>query len=427
MADYTPPPFTAPSSWPAGPALSGSPVSGAEQLWGVDSGGNPAAMPLAGLRRPGLYNVGPQSLRKWRSVRNAVLAGISRATIAVVGDSTDAGAGAGTSGTAPASVGSKLSTPSAYLARGLVARGLPATFSSQWGDNAYYTSGIPCTLAQADPRLTLGTGWQGNPYTSGPNSAGGSLLFNSNASPGALTFTPPDQCNTCDVYYLDGTGSGAKGFTISDGTTSLAVAATTSNVLKKATLTSASLALNAYSITPVSGSGATYILGIDCYNAATKEVSVWNLGACAWDTSYWTAPAGATGVYSPLSALQFIAPSLTIIGLGVNDAYRGITSGTQTRLQSIITAAQASGDVLLKTPVPAATSFATAANQLAVQQAHYALAQSLGLPLIDLSYRFVNWADVVADGYNAGDNIVHQNAKGYADTGNALADLLMGV
>lgn len=81
-------------------------------------------------------------------------------------------------------------------------------------------------------------------------------------------------------------------------------------------------------------------------------------------------------------------------------------------MQSIITAAKASGDVILVTDAPAAASEAPLAQQQEYVNALSSLAQSNNVNLVNLYQLWGSYTQANANGWMA--NTVHPNATGYA-------------
>jgi len=138
-----------------------------------------------------------------------------------------------------------------------------------------------------------------------------------------------------------------------------------------------------------------------------------------------------TNIYDQIPTLKFIAPDLTIIDLTINDSNSGTALATyQANLQTIITAAKVSGDVLLMVGPPSNTVQATNGTL----DTYIAVLNTLGsnnrCSLVDLKAQWVSYANIQATfpyldtlhpmtaGYQG------PSANGYKDIGSAVITLL---
>ena len=125
---------------------------------------------------------------------------------------------------------------------------------------------------------------------------------------------------------------------------------------------------------------------------------------------------GSNG-WLPPASIATAAPHLTDIMLGTNDYPAPTKTPIATftaNIQALITAAKASGDVRLLTPMPSSTSFAHLSDQADVMNALIGLASTNSIPLINLTTRFVDYTTLAANGFAAGDG-VHPNNAGRTD------------
>lgn len=91
-------------------------------------------------------------------------------------------------------------------------------------------------------------------------------------------------------------------------------------------------------------------------------------------------------------------------------------------MQTIITAAKLTGDVLLVVPVPTVFTLAALVYQQAIQAEIYALSKANNVPILDMTKRWVSYANkstlYSADG-------IHPTAIGYSDEASAIAKIIL--
>lgn len=345
-----------------------------------------------GRVRRTVLNAPIEKLPNWRKAVAKVRRGTANARLLCVGDSTTAGY------LGSVSTSNGLGAYPVQLASQLTARGLTANSHNFIGNKNWPSGG----LGGNDSRLT----------TSGSisqtiKSAGG-YLMNWTAA-GGLTFTPTASVDTFDVWYVQ---NAAGSFTINlDGGANTTVNTAGTTNLLKATITGS---LGAHTLNLAWVSGTIFILGVEAYNSAAKEVSVLNSGAYGWIASDWN-PGSVTSKWQSANAISAISPDLTIICLTINDANTPTSESTyKTNLQIIIDAAKVTGDVILMTGVP--TSRAAQPN---IERYMRELAVLNDVPLIDLSARWSNYTTSNALGFYA--DTTHPNALGQSDVAAAIA------
>jgi lysophospholipase L1-like esterase len=147
------------------------------------------------------------------------------------------------------------------------------------------------------------------------------------------------------------------------------------------------------------------VIGIEAFHSTTRRVRFANVGISGSATSAW-----ADNTTS-LTAIKAWAPDLTVIMLGINDAQQGIAPATyQANIQALISAAKASGDVVIMSMVPSDPTLAsTVTNEKLYAATLPALASSNGAPFLDMYNRFGAFASPLMA------NTLHPNAAGYAD------------
>lgn len=334
-----------------------------------------------------MFQMEPSRLRKWQVARGNVLSGVSNAKLACIGDSTTAGTGAN----ATLNLARQTSYP-AQLAAVLTSNGVTAGRQNFFGS-------ANLTLSSFDSRFTT-TGSQGAVNTT----LGGALQQMTGAN--TITWTPSTSCDTWDVYSVKTGGTGAFTINVDGGSTLATVSGTSSpTIMVKTTVSGSGAALNM-----VRSSGTCYVTGVSSYLAATKQVEVWNMGASGAKAANLAA---TTQPYSELNALAFYAPNLTILMLGINDweASTDLSSWVA-NMQSVITTALISGDVVLMTPVPTG-QVATLAMQKRYVDAFYELAFYNRIPLVDNWTRWGEYTALNTAGFFY--DTLHPAGPGYSD------------
>jgi lysophospholipase L1-like esterase len=358
-------------------------------------------------------------MRKTRAALANVRAGVSNMKIACVGDSVTAGVGAQNgAGAAAQWVGAKALSWPTYLASMLNAAGTAASIDSVISDNS--TVQHSGTVPSFDPRVTLGANWT----ISALNTAGGQMMGNSVGSLGAaaaetMTFTPANAFTDVDIYWYRHTSGGTWTADIGGGV--LATMASGALGLQKTTITGLSNTTHTLNLIRTV-LGNVYLLGVVCYNTNTKSVNLLNMG---WSGARSTTWSPAVTLYDPMPTLGFYAPDLTIICLGINDWGNTLTAATtEAALTTIIAKARETGDVLLVTPPPSITSFATAANQLVTLTAIRSIASTLGVPLLEVNAQWIDYTTANIGVYYNTDGI-HPFKSGQYDIANAISKFLL--
>jgi lysophospholipase L1-like esterase len=364
------------------------------------------AVALASSDLPLGVNLKASLLPNWIAVRSAVKAGTGSGKVVLIGDRTTAGYGA--AGTAGSYTNTQQVAPPAQLRRLLNAHGIPADAANLMSDSNVNTqNGV--AINTYDPRVAPAS-WTlpaNNGLCGGSLNTSGATVF---------AFTPVTAFDTIDVFY--GTTGGGGTFTVDvDGGASLGtINCNAAGDLKVQTLT---CALGTHTINVTRASGTAYLFGICCRNSTVSRVYVQQCahaggGASTFATSF--SPFGYSNIVADLDA------DLTIINLGINDWIAGTSQSTfSTNLQTIITNAKTTGDVILCTPFPSSTA-TSMATQSGLVDVINSLAASNSVPLID------NFA--IEGSYAAGNAAAHYsdanhpNGLGYSLYANRIADVL---
>lgn len=359
----------------------------------------------AGALTPGYLNLDPSLLPKWRPKLAGVLAKTGRAKILCVGDSTTAGLGAGSGGTTN-STGARQNSYPDFLGARLNALGIPTTLGSFGG------YGNDTGNAAYDARVSYGAGW-----SSSGSTIGGGLIANSSTT-NPISFTPAETFDTIDLYFLSFTNNGTFTVNVDGGAAAATINSGASNVgYTKQTVTVAR-GTHTINIARNGTGGIVYLLLVDTYDSTKPAVSIINVGKSGSTSNSWVDTSLA---WSTLTMIGNLAPDLTILDLGINDAIQSVALATYTaNMQTVIAKAKLTGDVIAKLPnpnnLPAVVPYVTALRGLAAQ---------LKLPTIDNAYRDGNSGASGAAPAAFFFDALHRTALGYADTARSVEKAIL--
>lgn len=227
---------------------------------------------------------------------------------------------------------------------------------------------------------------------------------------GTLSFTPPNNVDTFVFYYPTNTTLGSCTVQIDSGATTSVNENLPAGGYTSVTLT-ASLGSHTFNVNWASG--VCFWASIVGYNSSSKEISIYNMGWAASLAANWDA---STYGWDPINAIALVAPDLTFIDLTINDWNAGTNLSTYSaEIQALITAAKASGDVILMSGNPSDPTFGSDAS-LATQQTYVAametLAYSNNVPMIDVWTLFGGtWSGPNTSGWMF--DSLHPNGTGY--------------
>jgi lysophospholipase L1-like esterase len=347
-------------------------------------------------------------MARWYRALAGLRAGAGRARLLVIGDSTSCGAGAGDDGP--------------FKLHGAYARAWPqllgqgeAPFPPVSANSLIGTQGVNQVAPELyDPRVSPGHGWAA---ADGTATLGGAMWGHAGPPPGALAFTPARRFDSVTIRYLQQPGRG--GFTVlADGATLGQVTTAGAPAYATARFSSApgtrSISIEPRDERPIC------IGAIETADSATPAIDVLQ---AAWFGARVANFAGNAAAWSPRNAIPLFAPHLTVINLTVNDSNNGTTPDDyRTRMQQIVTAARATGDVLLMTGAPSNTPQAadgTLAGFIAILDE---LARVNGCALLDLTRRWGSFADAQRH-FPYADNL-HPGARANQDQAHAVRAML---
>ncbi len=361
-----------------------------------------------------------KSLKKWRAALANTMAGIADSKIAFIGDSTDCGAYANGAQWA----GNRELTVPAAIAKRLAGIGIPTNTASQFGTQSV----SPATAAGLNAYFTqwsYGAGWTG----SSAGSVAGGFLVQNTSDTTAANYTPKAVDGTPLVFdriefaylknstyanftlALDGgaafytstqAGAGAidtQTFSVASGTHTINIAKTAPDAAK-----------------------VLFPLSIRCYSSTAKTVQVLNMAGGNMDSAKMSNTAQYFGTVNTLTRQ---APHLTIINCTINDAIANTSVATyKTNIQSIITAAKLSGDVIIRTGNTVSTGYSgfVLNSDDPFIQALYELSITNDCPFISIKERLGPFVDMFALGYAV--DGAHPTAAGYFDIANPLFELI---
>lgn len=330
---------------------------------------------------PGYFNLDHSLIPHWNKAVCNVRALTGRGKLLMVGDSTNSGAGSGSSGTLNL-VGARPKSWPTDMAT-LLTSFVACSDLSLWNNNGVQPS---TTYTLYDPRFSItGSGFGAG---AGIASLGGGLFTYTTGSACTVSFTPTAAFDTIVIYYVRNTSQGS--FTTNvDGGASLG---TTTTAGAAAVLTQTyTVTRSTHTINLVCGNnGNLNLIGFYVYDSTVPAIDMIQAGWVGAKASDFAATANP---WSSINLLKTLAPDLTIINLTINDSNNlsGVSTYS-TNLQTIITAAKISGDVILMVGPPSNTTPATDGTLDQYIAAMYGLASSNGCPVVDLKSRWTSYA-----------------------------------
>ncbi len=353
-------------------------------------------------------------LNKWRAALARVQAGTGRARLLTIADSTGMGAGTGTG--SGYTIGAWPNAWPRRLATYLEKSGIAVSDNSIFAD-----AGAPVAYGSYDTRAVLGSGWVSSFNGTTAASLGGYLFKYNTGSASAFSFTPTGPLDTIKVYYLQQDGNGTFAVNVDGGGSLGTVNAGQAGgpLLSVATFT---VAKDVHTINLVAGNDAVfYILGIVTYDSTTPAVDIIRAGWFGARIASFV-DGGTTFAFSALNVLKNnVVPDFTVIELTINDSNNGTPLATYTaNMQTLITSAQLSGDVLLMAGPPSNTPQATDGTLDTFIAALSILASTNNSPLLSMKSRWTSYA-VINPILPYNDNL-HPTALGYWDMGLAVSE-----
>ena len=370
-----------------------------------------------GISETQYVSMNANKMPRTRRAIGRVVGGTGRWRIGLVGDSTTAGAGAGTSGTTNI-VGAALKSYPQRLSARL------ATLLGSTGQMAAIEGGVAaagsCTLPQYNSNVTFGGGTVagGGTYAC---PTGQMIVL---PSAGTYAYAPGYSFDTLEFGYVQNAGLGTITPTIGSGTStpsSLSTVGAYSAQNGKFTFS----ALNT-SVTLTGSIASSYIGWALAYDSTKPGVDV--IPCCKWGgfiadfgvtTNPWST--GSAGMWNTMS-LDTIVIQLTINDSNAGTSLASYISGMQT-LITLLKGLTNAPDVILMSGWPSGTANATNGTLATFQQACASLATSNNIPYVAYGEgRVVSYANF-SDWYSG--DMVHILPQGYGAEGDYLARALL--
>ena len=340
----------------------------------------------------GFYNFTGSNLSQWVTAVAAVNSGARNAKLLALGDSTFAGMG---DLAAAPNISYSASWPITLASS--ISKGASSSFIA----DGNLERDISVSLPTYNPLVAFGTGWS----NSANQTLGGQLSVGA-TNGGILSYAPTNSVDTFEIWYATCSGCGTATVNIDGGSTLATINANSGSTgyLKQAVTTTA----GNHTVNVVVSTNPFFIAAIVAYNVTSKQISVYNSGASGATS---TNIASAGNGFDSLNGMEAQAPDLVITEAGIiNDWANAIPVATsQANLQTLITAAQLSGNIILMSPVPSNSSIVAYATQQNYVTMMKNLAYSDGIPFIDVWGLFGGTFQS-----SLMFNAEHPNAAGYA-------------
>lgn len=343
---------------------------------------------------------------KFSAALAKVRAGAAQARICFVGDST-------MSGTTATLV--EANTVSRRVTALLNSYYAPCRQESFWGVH-HTTVNSLANLTAYDARIT-GTGFTTN-FTFGSYGLGSATVVGA----GTLTFTTQQPFDTIEIYSLTNPGwSSTTTVNVNGGASLATINTNVANSLLKTTI-STTRVTGSNAVNIVNTTNAYFMVGMILYDSTATAINCiqmgWNSASTAtYKASNTTFPWG-TGYTTGNGPLATIAPDLTVLYLGLNDATTAVNTATyKDNLQFYVDKAKVTGDVILLNMYGTGGVTDTVMDTYRAQVE--AVAEASNVTLLDLFDIFGTATNSNGRGLLHSDNL-HPTAAGYCD----IADLV---
>ena len=296
-----------------------------------------------------------------------VRAGTRRGRIVWKGDSTTVGQGGGT-GAPFYLAGARPNRVPAVLASMLSTAGVPTLDNAMVGDNGMLVAGS-YPLASYDPRYSAGNAV----FQTVQDFAGGAYQSPRET---ASSFTPSVAVDRFEVVVynsnayalrlmIDGAAPASIAVTGSTGSPAATVASANSinvsasgNGYTRLKIMASSAGTRTLSWAEIGTTGGVAVRSVLGYASGTPAIDMLVHAALNAQASQQGKDNSGSNFWGGLDALGFDVPDLTIINCYYNESAQGISQGVyQAALQSMVTKAKLSGDVLIVFPPPATSPY----------------------------------------------------------------------
>lgn len=352
---------------------------------------------------------GPAGLPAWKRALALSILGQSPARVLCLGDSTTAGVSADSYNTTPGT--SVQDTANAYprqLAKRLTALGVPADVGMTMPGSAGGPDAHWANVA-------------GGVYGAGGGGIGGGQSVNMPAVGDGWNVTPGVLADTYKVWYWTASGTGTFSAQATGGTLVSVNTNTGTQGIASATVTAASASTaNVVQLRSTVAGVGSIVFAIEFWNSATpNRVRILPAGCPGQDSGAFATGVAASASYGSRYVTRALAPNLTIISLGINDVYHGLSlATTQSNLAALAADAQLSGDALFMSAVPPSAGNVNGIDVSSIN----AWLLGIGGAYVDLQSRYAR--NMNGLGLQVSDKI-HPNALGYYDMANVVADALL--
>lgn len=333
-----------------------------------------------------LYNATPANMRGFRQALAKARAGLL-VTLAFIGDSKIAGLGT--------NAGASISG----------AGSMPGQFRSFLAGRGYSIAGTGPVFPFQNPAIgTADTRWAFTGTWSAVQATPNVNFRVASATGSTATFTSDFAGTVVEIRSV----SSSAPYTYSiDGAAAVTVTPSGTNVIHTTTVTGLANTTHTIVFTSTTAS-STYLLSA-CVRQTTG-IQVANHGISGSNTTHWIA-----NQWFQAKAVAEVFPSDGVfISLGTNDSGNGLlVSDFKTNITTIVNAQKALGrPVMLILPTAPATAAAAYTNWTSFVAAHYDLADSLDVPLLDLMDVQGTQAQALAAGMMYDD--LHEKEAGYS-------------
>lgn len=383
-----------------------------------------------GLAERGGLFLGPTNLSRWKAARARVTGATGQARLAFIGGSSTQGLGANSANSG--TNGSKENAYPAVVARTLQSQGINARSDGIFGDNNATDAGA-WAMALYDPRNTFGGNWN---RAQNNEAIAGNPIYNGPTTPDTATWAlaVAVSFDTIEIFYSIYSGGGQftvnvdGGAALTNTVTGLAYVATTGTAGFGVARFTVARGTHTINIQRNGTGGQARIVKLETYDSTLPAVLVGNCGSSGAATANIlnTTSTTATKLQMLFSDANAWKPDLSYILLGNNDAINSVTVPTfKTNMRTIIDAALTTGDVILGTQMPMASSVIALTTQAQFRQAVVDLAAEYGLLCMDNAAIVGSYIDGVALGKTY--DTIHYNKLAHFDQGSALGRLLARV
>ncbi len=304
---------------------------------------------------PGVFNLKHSNTRTLRAAYADSRNGGVPCKIAVIGDSTTAGAGAGPAQTYS---GAFPNTYTSKLAAALTNVGVKARNEGMFGDQ-YMSGQGGVTYPQYNTQVALGTGWAFTNFNG--NTLGGYMAIGSNGAAGQLVITPAKAWDRAVITYAKLSTGASSVAVLVGGSANTTINAVASNQYVAQTITAGSLAVQSLAFGSITAGVSGFPVGSAYFYDSSDPGIVFMQFGMNGKTMQFAAENNPTQyAWCDSRALEVHQPHCTIINMTINDSNLGTSLDTYAaKLEFAVSKAELYGDVILCVGAPSGTASAT--------------------------------------------------------------------